>query len=152
MASVRYTPKPAAQVVVFTTYWAAACDPKQPFGNCQATKDISTMNDYKASKPEPNRDFDSVAEYLSDQPEKLDKGFWKEYIYWSWRCLTFVLFMVFVTSMDFNESPIRWFDDISVTMWAVLILTPLLVGPLVFTGWSYVWMWGQDFFERIRQK
>ncbi len=110
------------------------------------------MKDYKANKPTPTDDLASIAEHLSKQPEKLDKGFRQEYFYWSWRCLLFVLFIVFATNIDFNQSPIQWFDHISKTMWMVLILTPILIGPLIFTGWSYVWMWGQDFLERFRKK
>ena len=35
---------------------------------------------------------------------------------------------------------------------AVIILVPFFLGPLVFAGWSYVWMWGQDLVEKIRGK
>jgi len=110
------------------------------------------MSEYKASKQEPSENLESVAEFLSEQPEKVDRDFLKEYFYWSRRCLLFVLFMVFLTSMDFNKPPTQWFDNISATMWAVLILVPLLVGPLIFTGWSYVWMWGQDLIEKIHRR
>ncbi len=113
---------------------------------------ISTMKEYKTNKSAPSEDLESIAEYLSKQPEKLDRSFWQEYFYWSWRCLVFVLTMVALTSVDFNESPLHWFDDISGAMWAVLILTPLLIGPVIFTGWSYVWMWGQDVLERFRHR
>ena len=109
------------------------------------------MSEYKASKQEPGDNLESVAEFLSEQPEKVDRDYLKEYFYWSWRCLLFVLLMVFLTSMDFNKPPTQWFDNISVTMWGVFILVPLLVGPLIFTGWSYVWMWGQDLIEKINR-
>ncbi len=106
------------------------------------------MSEYKASKQEPIENLERAAKFLSEQPEKVDRDFLKEYFYWSWRCLLFVLFMVFLTSMDFNKPPTQWFDNVSATAWAVLILVPLLVGPLIFTGWSYVWMWGQDLIEK----
>jgi hypothetical protein len=124
----------------------------QPFANLLILGAILDMSEYKASKQEPSENLESVAEFLSEQPEKVDRDFLKEYFYWSWRCLLFVLFMVFLTSMDFNKPPTQWFDNISATMWAVLILVPLLVGPLIFTGWSYVWMWGQDLVEKIYRR
>ena len=127
-----------------------AVDPLRSFANLLFLGAILGMSEYKASKQEPSENLESIAEFLSDQPEKVDRDFLKEYFYWSWRCLLFVLFIVFLTSVDFSKPPTQWFDNISATMWAVLILVPLLVGPLIFTGWSYVWMWGQDLIVKIR--
>lgn len=92
-----------------------------------------------------------VAENLSKQPEKLDRDFWKEYFYWSWRCLLFVLFIVVATNFSFREGIVDSFDHISATKWTVLVIAPLLFGPLVFIGWSYLWMWGQDLLGRHDQ-
>lgn len=128
------------------------CDPEQPLANLLILEVILDMSEYKASKQEPSENLESVAKFLSEQPEKVDRDFLKEYFYWSWRCLLFVLFTVFLTSMDFNKSPTQWFDNISATMWAVFILVPLLVGPLIFMGWSYAWMWGQDLIEKIYRR
>lgn len=94
--------------------------------------------------------FRDVAVHLSKQPEKPDRDFWKEYFYWSWRCLLFVLFIVVATNFSFHEGIVGSFEHISATKWAVLIVAPLLFGPLVFIGWSYIWMWGQDLLERNR--
>ena len=109
------------------------------------------MSEYKANKPPPNEDLQSIAEHLAEQPEKLDRDFLSEYLYWSWRCLLFVLAMVLLASISSGDPPIQYLDRISGIKWAVLIFTPLLIGPLVFVGWSYLWMWGQDLLERFRR-
>ena len=109
------------------------------------------MNDHKATKPAPSEDLESIAEVLSEQPEKLDRDFWREYLYWSWRCLLFVLATVLLASISSGEPPIQYLGRISGTKWAVLVFAPLLIGPLAFVGWSYIWMWGQDLVERLRR-
>lgn len=90
-----------------------------------------------------------AAEHLSRQPEELDRDFWKEYLYWSWRCLLFVLFIVFTVNFDFREGIVDSFEHISAAKWAVVIAAPLLFGPLVFIGWSYLWKWGQDLLDDV---
>ena len=102
-------------------------------------------------KDDHESDFRDVAEHLSKQPENFDRGFWKEYFYWAWRCLLFVLFIVVATNFNFREGIVGSFEHISATKWAVLIVAPLLLGPAVFIGWSYLWMWGQDLVERVRR-
>jgi hypothetical protein len=109
------------------------------------------MDDYRASKEQPSESFQSIAEHLSEQPEPLDRSFLSEYFYWSWRCLLFVLFLVVCISLASGDPPIQYLGRISGRMWAVLILAPLMIGPLVFVGWSYLWMWGQDALERLRK-
>ena len=91
--------------------------------------------------------FREVAEEISRQPEKLDRDLLKEYFYWSWRCVMFVLFIVVVTNLNFREGIVASFEHISATKWAVLIVGPLLFGPLIFIGWSYLWMWVQRRFR-----
>jgi len=97
-------------------------------------------------------DYDEVAESVSMKSELRDPSFWKEYFYWSWLCLLFVLFIVVATNFDYREGIVGSFEHISATKWAVLVIAPLLFGPLVFVGWSYLWAWGQDLLERKRQQ
>ena len=105
------------------------------------------MKSEEQNKQDTLRD---VAEHLSKQPEKYDLDFWKEYVYWSWRCLLFVLAIIILTNFDAREGIVGSFAHVSATKWAGMIFVPLLFGPLFFIGWSYLWMWGQDLLERIR--
>ena len=109
------------------------------------------MSNYKANKPKPSEDLESIAEHLAGQPEKLDRGLLGEYAYWSWRCLLWTLGLVLLLSIASGDPPVQYLMKISAPKWAIFILTPLLIGPLVFIGWSYIWMWGQDLLERLRQ-
>ena len=96
-------------------------------------------------------DLQEVVDQLSTESELRDPEFWKEYFYWSWRCLLFVLFIVVVTNFDYREGIVNSFDHISLTKWAVLIIVPLLIGPAFVVGWSYVWMRGRDLLSRSRR-
>ncbi len=109
------------------------------------------MTEHKANKPAPSEDLESIAEYLAEQPEKIHRNFLGEYLYWSWRCLLFVLAMVLLSSISSGDPPLQYLDRLSGTTWTVLILTPLAIGPLLFVGWSYIWMWGQDLLGRLRR-
>ena len=72
---------------------------------------------------EPRKDkyetgtYEKVAERFSLRSELRDPGFWKEYFYWSWRCLLFVLFIVIATNFDYREGIVRSFEHISATAW-----------------------------------
>lgn len=105
---------------------------------------------------EPRKDkyetnLQEVVDHLSEQSELRDLDFWKEYFYWSWRCLLFVLFIVVATNFDYREGIVGSFDHISPTKWAVLIVIPLLIGPAFFAGWSYLWVWGRGLLARVRR-
>ena len=95
-------------------------------------------------------DYEDVANRISLKSELRDPGFWKEYFYWSWRCLLFVLFIIVATNFDPGEGIVGSFEHISATKWTVLVIATLLFGPLFFIGWSYLWKWGQDLLERKR--
>ena len=58
------------------------------------------MTEYKANKPAPSEDLQRIAEHLAEQPEKIDRDFLGEYLYWSWRCLLYVLAMVLLLSIS----------------------------------------------------
>ena len=102
-------------------------------------------------KEEYETDLREVAEQLSKKSELLDPDFWREYFYWSWRCLLFVLFIVVATNFDYREGIVESFDHISPMKWAVLILATLLIGPAFVAGWSYLWVWGRGLISRSRQ-
>ncbi len=95
-------------------------------------------------------DYEELADRSSIRLELRDPGFWKEYFFWSWRFLLFVLFIVVATSFDYREGIVGSFEHISATKWAALVIATVLFGPLVFIGWSYLWKWGQDRLERKR--
>jgi hypothetical protein len=95
-------------------------------------------------------DYEKVAERFSLRSELRDPGFWKEYFYWSWRCLLFVLFIVIATNYDYREGIVRSFEHISAIAWAALVIATLSFGPLFFICWSYLWKWGQALLERKR--
>lgn len=96
-------------------------------------------------------DLGAVAEQLSKKSELRDADFWKEYFYWSWRCLLFVLFMVVATNFDYREGIVGSFDHISPMKWIVLITVSLLLGPAFVAVWSYLWAWGRGLISRDRQ-
>ena len=96
-------------------------------------------------------DLRDVAEQLSKKSEIRDPDFWKEYFYWSWRCLLFVLFIVVATNFDFRAGIIESFDHISPMKWVVLIVVTLLLGPAFVVGWSYLWVWARGLISRSRQ-
>ena len=96
-------------------------------------------------------DYRELAKSFSIKSELRDPGFWKEYLYWSWRCLLFVLFIAIPTNYDHREGIVGSFDHIGPTTWAVIIVVTLAFGPAFVAGWSYLWMRGQDLFERLRR-
>ena len=102
-------------------------------------------------KDDHESDLREVVEELSKESELDDPGFWREYFYWSWRCLLFVLFIVVATNIDFREGMLDWFDHISPTKWVILVVVPLLIGPVLVLGWSYMWTWGRDVVDRSRR-
>ena len=81
--------------------------------------------------------------------EKRDFDFWKEYFYWAWRSVLFVLFIVIATNLDFRGDQILSFDHVSRIEWAVVLLLGLL-SPAIFVGWSLFWAWWQHLFGRLR--
>jgi hypothetical protein len=105
----------------------------------------------KARKDNPESDFKGIANRLSKQSVVRDPDFWKEYFYWSWRCLLFVLFIVVATNLNWNDGIAGSFDHISPKKWASLIIASVLLGPAIFIGWSFLWKWGQDLVERAKK-
>ena len=102
-------------------------------------------------KDKRETNLQEVAEGLSTQSELRDPEFWKEYFYWSWRCLLCVLFIVVTTNFDYREGLVDSLDHISPAKWAVLVIVPLLIGPAFVVGWSYLWTWGRDLLSRARR-
>ncbi len=90
--------------------------------------------------------FRDTVDSLASQPETLDRDFWREYLYWSWRCLAFVLFVGFLVQFDLEKGLVGSFSHISTLTWVALILVPLLFGPLVVVVWAKIWSWLQDRF------
>lgn len=91
--------------------------------------------------------FREVAEEISKQPEKLDRDILKEYFYWSWRCVFFVLLITVAGNLNFHEGVAASFEHISATKWAVLIGGAFVFGPLIIIAWSYLWAWVHDRFQ-----
>ncbi len=107
------------------------------------------MSDLKTDKPPASEDLRSIAEHLSKQPEQLDFDFRKEYFYWAWRSILFVLFITVATNLDFHRDRILSLDHISNFEWGLLMFIGLL-GPAIFAGWSLIRAWAQDRIERLR--
>lgn len=111
------------------------------------------MDKYKAEKPPPCENLESIAKHLSEQPEKLNLEFWKEYFYWVWRIALFIISLNLLTnySQIRKEGLIGAYDHIAPVTWALIVLLALL-GPAIFVGWSLLWARGQDFWEQIRRR
>ena len=104
------------------------------------------MAEYKTDKPDPGEVFQEFVENLSKQPAKVDRDLVGEYFYWMWRSLLFVLALVFLSALWSSKPLVTYLKGISATEWAGLAFLGL-IGPLVFVGWSYFWMWLQRLFR-----
>ncbi len=86
----------------------------------------------------------SIADRLVSQREELKWGLWKIYLYWAWRFVLFVLFLVLAVNIEIGTEGVGVsLDHISGLEWAIVLGLGLL-GPGIFVGWSYIWMWLTD--------
>ena len=104
----------------------------------------------KKRKDKPKQSFQQTVSDLSKQKLRLDRDFWTEYLYWVWWGFVFICPMFFVSHYDGEEGIVSSFEHISPVEWSIAILLVFL-WPTIFTGWSYVWMLGQDLLERFRR-
>lgn len=76
-------------------------------------------------------DLRQVAEMLSKQPEWRDRGFWREYFYWSVRCVPCYVFLVFASSYNSRDGVLGSVDHLSPTHWMIGIAVAFFLGPAI---------------------
>ena len=85
----------------------SADDPSRTVKNLKSLASSTLM---QTRKEKYESDVREVADRLSKKSEFGDLDFWKEYFYWSWRCLLFVLFFTVATNFDPREGIAGSFD------------------------------------------
>jgi len=105
--------------------------------------------EYRKDKPEST--LKEVVDQISKEPESGDLGFWKEYAFWVLRAVPLVTFIVVLLNYE-------WPDGLSATIEKLgrrdlaVVTVFSLIGPALFVGGSYIWMWGHDILERTKRK
>ena len=106
--------------------------------------------DVQPRKEEYESDLRQVVESLSKQPEWRDRGFWKEYFYWSLRCVPFYVFLVFASNYNSLDGLLGSVDHLSLTQWMIGIGIAFFFFPALGLGIAVAYWKIHEFGDRFR--
>ena len=95
-------------------------------------------------------DLREVAESLSKQPEWKERGFWKDYLYWSLRCVPVFVVLTFAANYNTREGLLGSVDHLSMTQWLIGIAVAFFLGPALVIALTTAYWKLHEFGDRYR--